>query len=287
MTPGIIAIVQARMNSSRLPGKVLLDIGNEPMLGRVVQRTSQSTLVEQVLVATTTDPTDDVLNNYCSTHSLPCWRGSQYDVLDRYYQAALASHAEIVVRITADCPLIDPELVDRTIQTLLGDAGSGTPGSTGLDTDFDFSANRLPPPWRRTFPIGLDTEVCTFTALQRAWREASEPAAREHVMPYMYEGVQLEPAGNQVSAGESPRGFRVALLDSAEDHGNHRWTVDTAEDLEFVRQVYDHFGSRQDFSWKEVLALVESRPALMQINANVKHKSVGDVDERARGGGER
>jgi spore coat polysaccharide biosynthesis protein SpsF len=287
MTPRIIAIVQARMNSSRLPGKVLLDIGSEPMLGRVVERTSQSSLVEHVLVATTTDPTDDALYSYCSSHSLPCWRGSQYDVLDRYYQAARASKAGIVVRITADCPLIDPELVDRTIQTLLGDAGSRAPGSAGLHTDFDFSSNRLPPPWRRTFPIGLDTEVCTFTVLQRAWREASEPAEREHVMPYMYEGVQLEPAGNQVSTGESPRGFRVALLDSAKDYGSHRWTVDTAEDLEFVRQVYDHFGSRQDFSWKEVLALVESRPALMQINANVKHKSVRDVDERARGDGER
>jgi spore coat polysaccharide biosynthesis protein SpsF len=287
MTPRIIAIVQARMNSSRLPGKVLLEIRGEPMLRRVVQRTSRSAFVGQVLVATTTDATDDALYSYCTSHSLPCWRGSQYDVLDRYYQAAVASKAEIIVRITADCPLVDAELVDATIQTLLGDSGRISPGSPGLRTDFDFAANRLPPPWRRTYPIGLDTEVCTFVALERAWREASEPAEREHVMPYMYQGVRLEPAGTQISVGTSQRGFRLALLDSADDYGMYRWTVDTAEDLEFVRQVYDYYGGRQDFSWREVLALVESHPTLMQINAGVKHKSLRDVDERARGDGQR
>ena len=283
MTPRIVAIVQARMNSTRLPGKVLLEIRGEPMLWRVVQRTSRSALVEQVLVATTTDATDDALYSYCSSHSLPCWRGSQYDVLDRYYQAARASKAEIVVRITADCPLVDRELVDETIQTLLGDPGSQSPSSAAGQTDFDFAANRLPPPWPRTYPIGLDTEVCTFSALERAWREASEPPEREHVMPYMYEAVRLEPARPLVSAGKSPHGFRVALLDSAKDYGMYRWTVDTAEDLEFVRQVYSYFGERQDFSWKDVLALVESHPALMQINSSVKHKSLRDVDQRARG----
>jgi spore coat polysaccharide biosynthesis protein SpsF len=203
-------------------------------------------------------------------------------VLDRYYQAARASKAEIVVRITADCPLVDPELVDETIQTLLGDPVSRPPGSSG-HTDFDFAANRLPPPWQRTYPIGLDTEVCTFSSLERAWKEASEPPEREHVMPYMYEDVRLEPVGNQLSTGKSRRGFRVALLDSPKDYGMYRWTVDTAEDLEFVRQVYGYLGGRHDFSWKDVLALVESHPALMQINANVKHRSLRDVDERARG----
>jgi spore coat polysaccharide biosynthesis protein SpsF len=125
--------------------------------------------------------------------------------------------------------------------------------------------------------------VCTFSALERAWREASDPAEREHVMPYMYESVRLEHVGNQVSAGKSSRGFRVAVLDSVKDYGMYRWTVDTAEDLEFVRQVYGYFEGRQEFSWKEVLSLVESHPDLLQINAGVKHKTLRDVDDRACG----
>lgn len=283
MKPRIVAIVQARMNSSRLPGKVLLDLGGEPMLRRVVQRASRSALVEQVVVATTTDSTDDSLYGYCVSHSLPCWRGTQYDVLDRYYTAAQTFRAEIVVRITADCPLVDPGLVDETIKTLLGNSASTLDGDAAGPPDFDFAANRLPPPWPRTYPIGLDTEVCTFSALERAWREATEPVEREHVMPYMYEGVRLEPAGDRVSTGRSRHGFRVALLNSADDFGTHRWTVDTAEDLEFVRQVEAYFGGRQDFSWKDVLALVTSRPELAAINARVEHKTLRDVDERARG----
>jgi spore coat polysaccharide biosynthesis protein SpsF len=283
MTKRIVAIVQARMNSSRLPGKVLLDIHGEPMLGRVVQRVSRASLVDDVVVATTTDPADDALNGYCISHSLPCWRGSQYDVLDRYYRAARASKAEIVVRITADCPLVDADLIDQTIRALLGNLSSETSGDSGSQGEFDFAANRLPPPWRRTFPIGLDAEACTYTALERAWREASQPAEREHVMPYMYERVELEPARHQLSVGQSPRGFRVALLVAPQDYGTYRWTVDTADDLEFVRQVYDHFADRDYFSWTEVLGLMQSHPYLMEINATVRHKSLGDVDERALG----
>ncbi len=159
MSRRIVAIVQARMSSSRLPGKVLLEIGGQPMLQRVVERVSRASLVQDVVVATTTDPADDALSSYCMSHSLPFCRGSQYDVLDRYHQAATAFKAEIVVRITADCPLVDGDLVDETIRVLLGGISNDSSGLSGGHTDFDFVANRLPPPWPRTFPIGLDVEV--------------------------------------------------------------------------------------------------------------------------------
>jgi len=256
------------MSSSRLPGKVLLDIAGQPMLARVVERTRRAQTVDEVLVATTTDASDDPVAELCEARGYACTRGSLLDVLDRYYQAARQFKADVVVRITADCPVIDPVLVDETIAQLSVVRGQGP---------VDFVANRLPPPWGRTYPIGLDTEVCTFTALERAWREADQPFQREHVMPYLYEGVSLQPASLptcQLSVGVSPRGFRVALLNHDPDYGSQRWTVDTAEDLEFIRQVYARFDGRDDFSWRDVLALVQREPKLTAINAKVHHKTL-------------
>lgn len=191
-------------------------------------------------------------------------------MLDRYYQAARASRAEVVVRVTADCPVIDPGLIDATLNTL-------------LENRYDFAANRLPPPFRRTYPIGLDVEVCTFHVLEKAWQESRETFHREHVMPYIYEGVELSALSRQLSEGVSPRGFRIAVLNHTADFGDYRWTVDTPQDLEFMRQVYSRFNGRDDFSWKEVLDLVHDEPALMEINAGVKHKTLKDIDERAAG----
>jgi spore coat polysaccharide biosynthesis protein SpsF len=268
MQPHVIAIIQARMGSSRLPGKVLLDIAGEPMLARVVTRTSRAATVDQVLVATTTDASDDPVVACCQSMGVPFVRGSLHDVLDRYYQAASQSKADVVVRITADCPVIDPLLVDSCVNTL-------------LDGSFDFTCNRLPPPFPRTYPIGLDTEVCTFAALEKAWEKSTETFHREHVMPYLYEGVELSAAGGQRSAGVSLRGFKVAQLHHAVDYGAYRWTVDTPQDLEFMRQVYARFDGRADFSWTEVLDLVHAEPELMKINAGIKHKTLTEIDERS------
>ena len=149
--------------------------------------------------------------------------------------------------------------------------------------DLSFVANRLPPPWKRTYPIGLDTEVCTFQALETAWKGATEPQQREHVMPYFYEGAQLTAIGPNLSAGVTPRGFKIALLSCERDLGGCRWTVDTPEDLEFVRRVYRHFEGRDDFSWTDVLQLIVAQPELASINAGVHHKTLGEVDERAPG----
>ena len=284
MKPRTVAIVQARMGSARLPGKVLMDIGGSAMLDRVLERTSRSTLLDEVLVATTTEAADDELSAYCRKRGWRCFRGSQFDVLDRYLKAARLAKAEVIVRVTGDCPLIDGGLVDEAIQTLLaGSADAARTPAADRPTAYDFVANRLPPPWTRTYPIGLDVEVCTVGSLERAWKEAAEPQQREHVMPYLYEDVELHSLPGHLLAGRSPRGFRIAVLQCEADYGTYRWTVDTAEDLEFVRRVYLQLGDSKEFTWADVLGLVQSVPDLMTINAAVRHKSLRDVDERAAG----
>jgi spore coat polysaccharide biosynthesis protein SpsF len=270
MPARVIAIIQGRMSSSRLPGKILADIAGQPMLQRVFIRTSRSATVTETIFATTTDPSDDPVAEYCHLSGIPFTRGSQFDVLDRYYQAAQGAKADMVVRVTADCPVMDPALIDDVVSTL-------------LDEEYDFVANRLPPPFHRTYPIGLDVEACTFEVLGKAWQESRETFHREHVMPYFYEGVELSAVSRQLSEGISPRGFRIALLNHTTDFGDYRWTVDTPEDLEFMRQVYSRFDGRDDFSWKEVLDLVHREPKLMEINAGVQHKTLKDIDERATG----
>jgi spore coat polysaccharide biosynthesis protein SpsF len=250
----IVSIIQARMSSSRLPGKVLLDIAGKPMLERVFERLKLSQKIDLVVVATTSDPSDDQLAKFCQAKGVPCFRGSLFDVLDRYYQAAQYFEANVVVRITADCPLIDPKVVDHTIQEF-------------FKTGSDFATNRLPPPWKRTYPIGLDTEVCSFAALQRAWKEARQDFEREHVMPYFY---------------DQEGRFKVHVVNHDPDYGSKRWTVDTAKDLELVREIYTRFEGKEFFGWEEVLRLFELEPELAMINADVSHKTALDVDERLK-----
>lgn len=279
-SPRTVAIIQARMASSRLPGKVLLDIGGAPMLARVIERTRRAKSITETVVATTTDPGDDQVGAFCQERDYLCCRGSVFDVLDRYYQAARLYNADIVVRITADCPLIDPELIDQIVGAFMGieqepsgilrcNSQAAYPGVQSSSTDrqfaYDFAANRLPPPWGRTYPIGLDIEVCSYAGLELAWMEAALPHQREHVMPFFY---------------EQPDRFRILLLNHSVDYGSLRWTVDTADDLELLRQIFAHFGNRDDFSWLEVLDLFQRQPELAQINAQVRHKEYRATDER-------
>lgn len=268
--PYTVAIIQARMSSSRLPGKVLLDIAGKPMLASVVHRTQRASLVHQVVVATTSDESDNLIVEFCSLNAIPFYRGSMHDVLDRYYQAARQFHAQVVVRITADCPLIDPQLIDEIVYKFL--QGIEITGSFGDDeiprltrSAYDFAANRLPPPWGRTYPIGLDIEVCSMHALEIAWREASEKHQREHVMPFFY---------------EHPERFRILHLDYHTDYGNLRWTVDTPEDLEMIQRIFAYFSPREPGSWLEVLELFQQHPDLASINQQIKPKDYRQVDER-------
>ena len=247
------AIIQARLSSTRLPGKVLLSIGGEPMLARVINRVRLAQLVDEIIVATTSDLVDDPILQYCQKMDIVCFRGDPYDVLDRYYQAALLVGADVVVRITADCPMIAPEEIDRVIQAY-------------LDSAVDFAANRLPPPFVRTTPIGMDCEVCSFQALQQAWQQADQPYQREHVMPYLY---------------DTPGRFKVELVDMEPNLGNLRFTVDTPEDLQLANDVYNAFGGRDDFSLVELLTANEQHPEWQNQVSQVHHKSLFDVDQRA------
>jgi spore coat polysaccharide biosynthesis protein SpsF len=294
MSPIKLAIIQARMSSSRLPGKVLIDIAGKPLLQHMLERVQKAKYLDGVVIATTTDPSDDILERFCQDQKIACFRGSLPDVLDRCYQAASQFNAEVIVRLTADCPLIDPGLIDLTMDVFLGNPLpqnlSAFPGLTDqfspVAYPFDFVANRLPPPWKRTLPIGLDVEICSFESLQRTVKEAVQPYQREHVMPYLYEGVSFQETnltpGQEwyIEYGNTPRGFRVCLLNHFPDYGALRWTVDTPADLEFVREIVAHFEGKPDFNWRDILALLEKEPDLTSINADVKHKSAFDVDHR-------
>lgn len=240
----IIVIIQARMSSTRLPGKVLKDIAGRPMLAWVVERARKAKTATDVVVATTTEPSDDPIASFCMLMGYACTRGSLSDVLDRYYQTARQYRADIIVRLTADCPLIDPAEIDHVVQEFQRGG-------------VDFAANRLPPPFGRTYPIGLDTEVCSFEALERAWDEAKEPYQREHVMPYLY---------------EIPGRFKVLRVDHDPDYGELRWTVDTQQDLQLVRAIFERMGEREDFGWLDVLELFQREPELARLNAGVNQK---------------
>jgi spore coat polysaccharide biosynthesis protein SpsF len=281
----VIAIIQARMSASRLPGKVLLEIGDKPMLEWVVERTRRAGSIHEVVVATTLDPSDDPVFEFCQQKDYRVGRGSVRDVLDRYYQVAKHFQAGIVVRITADCPFIDPALIDEAVRLLLSGTGALDLRKKLAATRFDFVANRLPPPWGRTYPIGLDVEVFTFDSLAEAWRRAIAQNHREHVTPYFYEGTPVDQLKYSIpdspfSSAMTPEGHHIALLHHTPDYGHLRWTVDTPEDLQLAREIASRF-STDTFSWKDILTLVESEPALQQINARVQHKTHLDVDDRS------
>lgn len=240
----IVAIIQARMGSQRLPGKALKDIGGETMLARVVRRTRRASLIDEVIVAITKELADNILVAECRRIHVFFFRGTEEDVLDRYFRAAGAYKAETVVRITSDCPLIDPGVVDRVIGCF-------------LDKRADYASNSLV----RTYPRGLDTEIMTVEALGRAWREATERYQRMHVTPYIYENPNL---------------FRIISITGKDDYSHHRWTVDEQEDLDFVRTVYARLGNDDTFTWRDVLALLKEEPSLAEINRNIRQKTLGE-----------
>ncbi len=239
-----VAIIQARTGSSRLPGKVLLDLAGEPMLARVVHRVQRAGTVDQVVIATTTEPADDVLAGQCVARGWPLYRGSRDDVLDRYYRAAMEYGADLVVRITSDCPLIEPGIIDRVVRELLDRRPPA-----------DYACNVLP---RRTYPRGLDIEAFWFETLKVIWREDHNPAWREHVTQYVH---------------HHPERFVMHGVLNDRDLSAMRWTVDTAEDFDLVRRIYTEFGHDR-FSWHEVLALLEAHSQWFELNRHVQQKVV-------------
>jgi spore coat polysaccharide biosynthesis protein SpsF len=239
---GVIAIVQARTGSTRLPGKVLLDLCGKPMLVREIRRLKRAKKVDDIVIATTQKPEDDRIVSLCRDYGWNFFRGSENDVLDRYYRAALEYHAKIIVRITSDCPLIEPAVVDRIIERFFA-----------LEPDIDYVSNVFP---LRTFPRGLDTEVMSFSALERCMDEETNPAYREHVTPYIH---------------HHPDRFRISEVNNKRDLSSMRWTVDTPEDREFVQKVYDFF-KNENFSCRDILKFLDKNPEILDINRNIQQK---------------
>ncbi|THF63123.1 aminotransferase class III-fold pyridoxal phosphate-dependent enzyme [Pseudothauera nasutitermitis] len=229
----VVAIVQARMGSTRLPNKVMKPIGGVPMIELLLTRLSRAREVDQIVVATSIDPRNQVLAEHVRKLGYACEMGSETDVLARYLQAARAHRADVVVRVTGDCPLIDPELVDEVIR---GFKASGV----------NYFSNISPP----TYPDGLDTEVFSMAALERAAAETARPHDREHVTPYLRESGR----------------FSQASLQAEENHDTLRWTVDEQADFDVVTAVFAHFAPNIHFSWRDVLALQQIRPALFATN---------------------
>lgn len=241
-----VAIIQARMGSTRLPGKVLMDLGGATALQRVVTRLSRAERIDQIVIATTTSIADDAIVEASKEIGVEFFRGSEQDVLSRYMGAAGAFHADAVVRITSDCPLIDPGIVDRVVNEAL--AGSA-----------DFACNCLP----RTYPRGLDTEFFSMQALRRVAELASQPHHREHVTPVFYERQEL---------------FRTHSTCAERDYSQYRWTLDTREDLELIRAIYAYFGNEDRFTWREVIGLMERTPELASINSHITQKSMYQLE---------
>lgn len=234
------AILQARMGSTRLPGKMLLPIfDNKGALELMLERVAAAKSIDRVVVATTTLAEDDPLVALCEKLGIASFRGDSVNVLDRYYQCARTlARDDVLVRLTGDCPLHDPVVIDRVVAFFHGG-------------QYDYAANTHPP----TYPDGLDAEVFSFRALERAWHEATLLSEREHVTYYLY---------------THPEFFRLGNLALEEDLSAHRWTLDEPADLEFIRQVYAAlYPSRKNFGMQDVLALLKERPELLDINQDI------------------
>lgn len=231
------AIVQARLGSTRLPGKVLCEISGKPLIWHIIKRISSTKLVEKVILATTTNPLDDELENWAKENNVECFRGEEINVLNRFYECAKIYSLDTIVRVTADDPLKDASIIDETIQYF-------------IEQDLDFASNNNPP----TYPEGLDVEVFSMEALALAKFSNTTSFEQEHVTQFFHKRQEQ---------------FRIGNLEYIKDLSNLRWTVDTAKDLKMVRIIYSHlFDKNNLFSFQDVLNLLEKFPEILNINMN-------------------
>ena len=236
-----VAVIQARTGSTRLPGKVLRPLLGEPLLSHVVRRTSRASAVDEVVIATTTLAQDQPIIDLAVAEGWSVVRGSEADLLDRYLLAARTARADRVVRITSDCPLIDPGLIDDVVEALVREKA-------------DYASNSLEP---RTYPRGLDVEAMTLAALELAGAQDRDPASREHATPWLR---------------THPDQFRLVRVAAEVDRSEHRWTVDTPEDFELVQRIYEAIGNDR-FGWLDALAVVEAHPDWSGLNRHVVQKA--------------
>jgi len=231
----LVAVLQARFSSTRLPGKVLKPLLGEPMLARQLERIGRAGCIDQLIVATSTESSDDPIAALCDSLGVACHRGALDDVLDRMYQAGAAAGANTFMRLTGDCPLMDPDLLDRLVRYF--QAGG-----------YDYASNTIEP----TFPDGLDAEVMHFHCLETAWREGRLPSEREHVTPFIY---------------NYPDRFRLGSFKGEPDLSGMRWTVDEPADFEFVTKIYQAlYPDNPVFGTADILQLLRQRPEFAEIN---------------------
>lgn len=237
-----LAIVQARMGATRLPGKVLADICGVPMLRHLLDRLKAVPTIDDLVVATTTNPEDDVLAAWLANAGVACYRGSSDDVLDRFVQAATGRHAELIVRVTADDPLKDPGIISQVINVLKA------------DPSLDYASNTIEPTW----PEGLDIEVVRLEALLRAHREATLKSDREHVTTYIWNRPEI---------------FKLRNLSWHRNLSHWRWTVDKPADLELMRRILARFADKPLVDYREIVDWIERHPELLEINSGtVRHE---------------
>ncbi|MFA5412021.1 MAG: glycosyltransferase family protein [Candidatus Micrarchaeia archaeon] len=239
----VTAIIQARVSSSRLPNKIFAQISGKPLVWHVVDRLKHSKRITRIAVATTTNPADNVLEKWCRENKIEVFRGSEEDVLSRYFHAAKSMGAETIVRITSDDPFKDPEIIDKVVDLF-------------VKNKLDFAYNNNPP----SFPEGLDVEVFSMEALERAQAESRDPYEREHVTQYFY---------------RHPEKFRQMNLANKEDRSSLRWTIDTKEDLEMARAVYaELYKGGKIFLMGDILRLIRERPEIPSMNSGVKRSAM-------------
>lgn len=235
----ITAIIQARLGSTRLPGKTLMTIEGDSLIGHLVRRVKESKYVNNIIIATTTKEKDNAIVNFAKNNDLKFYRGSEGDVLDRFYKAAIEYDVETIVRVTPDCPLLDPKIMDSVI-------------SQYIDGNYDFVCNTMPP----TYPDGLDTEVFSFKTLERAWNEAKKSSEREHVTSYIY---------------NHPAFFKIYNCVNDIDYSGMRWVVDEEADYKYISEVYKMlYREGEVFYMDDVLDLLSKYPELNDINKNIK-----------------
>lgn len=243
-----VVIIQARMGATRLPGKVLRPLVGRSVLSHVVERVSTLHAVSAVVVATTLSSSDDAVAAECGRLGAVCFRGSEPDVLSRYHGAARMADADVIVRVTADCPLFDRSLLESMLQAFVRESHHR----------IDYLSNTL----KRTYPRGLDAEIFNFASLDRAFSEAAQPHEREHVTPFIY---------------EHPEFFRLHSFESETDRSNLRWTLDTPEDLQLIEEIYGALYKEGEIvATKQVLQLLKERPELIMLNAHVEQKKLTD-----------
>jgi spore coat polysaccharide biosynthesis protein SpsF len=237
----IVTIIQARRSSTRLPDKVMMPLAGKPLLIRMVERVQYSQLKGTVVVATTTESSDDVIEELCKENNIAVFRGSLNDLLNRHYLAAKQFGADVVLKIPSDVPLIDPAIIDRVISFFLDNKDK-----------FDYASNLHPP----TYPDGNDVELMTFAALENAWKNATKDFEREHTTPYFWENPGKFKIGNV--EWESGKDFSMT----------HRFTIDYKEDYDFIKQVYDElYNTNPRFELNDILNLLEKKPAILFINS--------------------